>query len=577
MMLNKGMQPSGAEKIMKRAWTDHPWFPFLVIIAASALAHLWCLNAVFYLDDMHIIKNNDFLRDGRMSELRGMRMWTRFFQLMQYRLFGDSSVGFHAVNWLLHTSVACVLFGFGRDFLRDRAPVGVAWFAALLFAVHPLASEIPNYARCQDLAWVTLFSLLATWALLSFLQRGGRLKLVWVVLAVVAASISKNPGMFHVSMMLGAVGLGFMTPAHWKSSPRWIWWVAGIMLLGIAALWFAGVIPNMLRHTKMWAEPRFIGHGYTLARVFWEFAWRAVIPVGLSSDHQIAETLVPPGTGLWTIPDKVAMFAAASMLALTVLSLFLAWRKPTRLFGICLFLFVGTMLFRVMYLINEFMPEYRIYPGMPWFCMGAGIFLHALWKRLPGEGSPRLFAVLILLPCIWLSAQRSFLWHDLDRLMADVLKQYPTQSRAIWMLQERDATAGEWQKVIDRHRNEWPAVFRRNLEENKRLAPARELPTGHLAMADVACGGRYAQALAHTVSPAAGLAELRRLEAYMQRLRIDPVAHRIHWAYYYKFKALVLEEAGDYEAALQLIVDKKVAEPQKADRIRLEKKLAESR
>ena len=148
MMLNKGMQPSGAEKIMKRAWTDHPWFPFLVIIAASALAHLWCLNAVFYLDDMHIIKNNDFLRDGRMSELRGMRMWTRFFQLMQYRLFGDSSVGFHAVNWLLHTSVACVLFGFGRDFLRDRAPVGVAWFAALLFAVHPLASEIPNYARC---------------------------------------------------------------------------------------------------------------------------------------------------------------------------------------------------------------------------------------------------------------------------------------------------------------------------------------------------------------------------------------------------------------------------------------------
>ena len=42
----------------------------------------------------------------------------------------------------------------------------VALFGALLFAVHPLASEIPNYARTQDLAWVTLFSLLASWAFL---------------------------------------------------------------------------------------------------------------------------------------------------------------------------------------------------------------------------------------------------------------------------------------------------------------------------------------------------------------------------------------------------------------------------
>jgi hypothetical protein len=27
------------------------WMPFLWIIAASALAHLWCLGAQFFLDD----------------------------------------------------------------------------------------------------------------------------------------------------------------------------------------------------------------------------------------------------------------------------------------------------------------------------------------------------------------------------------------------------------------------------------------------------------------------------------------------------------------------------------------------
>ena len=29
------------------------------------------------------------------------------------------------------------------------------------------------------------------------------------------------------------------------------------------------------------------------------------------------------------------------------------------------------MLFRVIDLIPEFMPEYRIYPGLPWFCLEA--------------------------------------------------------------------------------------------------------------------------------------------------------------------------------------------------------------
>lgn len=555
---------------------SHPLLPFLVIIAASALAHLWCLNSVFYMDDMYAIRDNETILQGRWSGLRGLRMWTYFSYVIQYRLFGMSPVGFHAVNWLLHTSVACVLYGLGRDFLRGRAPEGVAWFAALWFAVHPLASEIPNYARCQDLAWVTLFSLLATWALLRFLQHGGWSKLIWVALGVVGATISKNPGMFHVGMMLGAVGLASMTPEQRSLLPRWIRWVAAAFLLALGVLWYSGVLPNMLQHTRMWAEPRFIGHGYTLARVFWEFAWRAVLPVALCSDHHIAETLVPPGSGLWSVPDRIAMVAAVSMLGLTALSLFLAWRETTRCFGVCLFLFVATILFRVMYLIPEFMPEYRIYPGMPWFCLGGAILLHAVWKRLSGNGPPHLVAALILVSCIGLSAKRSFLWHDLDRLMADVLKQYPGQSRAVWMLQERDAEAEAWQEVIDRQHNEWPRVFRRCLEENARLAPARELPTGHLALADVACAGRYAQALAHTAGPAAGLAEIRRLEAYMRRLRIDPVAHRLHWSYYNKFKVLVLEQAGDYEAALGLMRTGSVADLRKDDRLRVERKLAES-
>jgi hypothetical protein len=335
-------------------------------------------------------------------------------------------------------------------------------------------------------AWVTLFSLLASWALLSFLQRGGWPKLVWTLLGIAGATMSKGPGLFHALMMTGAVGLAFMTPELWRMVRRKVWWLVAVALAGVTVLWLGGLLPYLWGATSMWQQPRFIGHAYTLTRVFWEFAWRAVVPVSLSADHHIAETLIPPGAEFWSIPDTGAMWAAAAMLALTAFSIWLAWRRSTRLVGVCLFLFTATMLFRVLYLIPEFMPEYRIYPGMPWFCLGAAIVLAAAWRHVFPGTSPRNAAVLLVGVFALMSMKRSFLWHDLDRLMADVLRQYPAQGRAIWELHGRDAHLGDWRRIIDRQRTEWPPLFQRFLEENRRLAPARELPTGHFALADEA-------------------------------------------------------------------------------------------
>lgn len=553
------------------AGAARPWQPWAWLVAASALAHLWCLGSQFYMDDTPAIRDNGLVLSGKFWQAPP-DAWTCLGYIAQQRMFGFSPVAFHAVNWLLHTAVACVLFGFGRDFLRGRAAAGVAWFGALLFAVHPLASEIPNYARTQDLAWVTLFSLLACWALLCFLRDGGWRKLLWCALAFIGATLSKGPGMFHALMMTGAVGLTAATADHWRLVRRHGWWLAAALLLGTGALWLSGILPKLLDATRLWAEPRFLGHAYTLARVFWEFAWRSVIPVALCSDHHIAETLVPPGTRFWNIPDTGAMWAAAAMLALTGFSLWLAWRPATRLLGTCLFLYVATILFRMLYLIPEFMPEYRIYPGLPWFCLGAALVLAALWNRLPGGGSPRFAAALILLPCIVLSARRSFLWHDLDRLTADILRQYPAQARAVWELHDRDIAAGQWQKVIDRQRDVWPQVFERFLAENRRLAPQRELPSGHFALADVACKGQYALALAHARNPAAGLAEIRKLELFMRLNRWDQMPHR---ALFNTSKVLVLEQAGHYQAALDWLHQPDLPHNlSPADVQRIERKLA---
>lgn len=552
------------------------WLPFAGIVLASALAHLWCLGSQFYMDDRQQILDSGIVRSGEFWKVPVLA-WTHFCYWLQFSIFGNSPVGFHAVNWLLHTAVACTLFGFGRDFIREKWPAGVALFGALLFAVHPLASEIPNYARTQDLAWVTLFSLLAAWAAMRFLRDGGGWKLAACTLFVAGAAISKGPGLFHALMVVGVVGLACLK----SGQSAWLRKKAPLLAAGVAVLlavaWLAGVLNPWLSATHRWSEPRFIGHAYTISRVFWEFAWRAVIPTGLSSDHLIAETLIPPGTRFWNIPDKIAILSMASFLVFAGFSGWLAWRKPTRLFGVCLFLFVATILFRLLYLIPEFMPEYRIYPGLPWFCLGAAILLAVVRRKLTRGTSATVPAILLLAALAFLSARRSFVWHDLDTLCGDVLRRYPARARALWELNDRDAAVGKWQAIIDRQQRQWPAVEKAFITENQRLTPAREIPSGDFVLAMVAIFGRYALAVAHTQGPVPAMQVLAQLQSHMLQMKMTPETKPLEWGHLHHARALVLEGAGRYQDAAAELRDREPNETAHNDLRRIEAKLAESK
>ncbi len=555
---------------------EKAWLPFLWIILASAAAHIWCLGSQFYMDDIVQIRDSESVRSGDFRSFH-TNSWTDLWYFIQYRLFGMSPVAFHAFNWILHTTVACVLYAFGKDLFQGKRPASVALFGALLFAVHPLASEIPNYARTQDLAWVTLFSMFAGWFLLRFLRGQGWPFLAWCGLCFLGASISKGPGFFHVGMVCAAVVVVAMGEGRQQLTRTKLLWIGGAIGVTVATLFLTGRIESWINYTAKWSEPRFIGHAYTLSRVFWEFAWRGVIPVGLSSDHLITETLIPPGTRFWNIPDKAAMFSMACFLALIAFSIFLSIRKSTRLPGICLFLFAATILFRFLYLITEFMPEYRIYPGLPWFCLGAAIVLAAGWKYLFETLPPLIPAVILLVGFAFLSAKRSFVWHDTHTLAANVLERYPARARALWVMNSRDAEEGNWQAIIDRQQEVWPVMERTFVSKNQKLAPLREIPSGDFVAAMVGIFGNYARAVAHTANPIAGLQVLARLEAHMRQMKMNPESHHKEFGHLYHDRALILEMMGNYAAAAELMNHECVPDFWPQDKKRIEEKAAAKR
>lgn len=543
-------------------WRGYGW-----IVLAALVAHVWCLGSVFYMDDFPQIVENERLLAGELPKF-GKTFWTQLVYLAEYRVFGMSPMGFHAVNLLLHTGVACALYALGSELLGS-GKWRVALFGALLFAVHPLCSEIPNYVRTQDLAWVSLFSLLAAWAVAVFFRTGKWQLLGWAALAVVGATFSKGPGFFHALMMVLAVVMGSVTRENMARVGKRGLWIA-VAGLAAACVWVLTARATWQHAIPHMDEPRFIGHAYTVARVFWEFAWRAVVPIKLCSDHLVTETLVRADDGWLSVQDGVAKLAMAGMWLVGIVGAVLVLRGKQRVLGMCIFVFAGTMIFRIAYLIPEFMPEYRIYPGMPWFCLGAAIVLAQVFRKMPGK---EIAAGALVVVLAVMSAKRSLIWHDVETLAGNVLWQYPARARAVWEMEDEYARRGEWEKIIETQQKVWPHVFNAFIEQTKALRPVREVPSGDIASADVSCHGWLALAVAHTRSPAMGLAVLDQLEARMKALQMGEETHKLQWGYFYRAKAKVLELAGRNEEALAILKSRKAAHTQKADIRRLEQKV----
>jgi protein O-mannosyl-transferase len=153
------------------------WLLGLALVTAVVVAYLPAFHAAFvWNDDTYLTENRTLdgiegLRliwtDPRANEQYYPLVFTSFW--VEKRLWALRPFGYHLVNVLLHAASALLL---GRLLVRLALPG--AWFAAALFALHPLCVE--------SVAWITerkntlslLLSLLAIHAWYSFVEARAR-------------------------------------------------------------------------------------------------------------------------------------------------------------------------------------------------------------------------------------------------------------------------------------------------------------------------------------------------------------------------------------------------------------------
>lgn len=279
----------------------HAWFPWLLVALVAGLAQMGAWRAAFYMDDYpHILMRDAVTGVAALDWGWKGRVLTFGLWRMVYGFFGPDPVAFHALNWSLHVLVALLSFAVLRRFAA-LGPSGVAsrpqvvgCWGALLFAAHPLAVEPVHYAAQTSMLLATGLVMLAALFYLRWVTGSPRRIAdgLGCVAAVLLAGMAKEPGIWHA-----LIGLFFLTcaaRAQNDSRPfgRVGWRTRWGILIGV------GLMGSLFAHAWLkvvlehWADPVVMGHhGLTQARVLGEYIRLLILPIALSSDHQIAWTV----------------------------------------------------------------------------------------------------------------------------------------------------------------------------------------------------------------------------------------------------------------------------------------------
>lgn len=213
------------------------WGVPLALLTLTLLVYANSFPSTFIQDDIHIVVNNPLVKSFDLMRIFTSDYWygiensglyrplTIFSLALNRLLLGTQPWGFHLINVLLHGGVTILLW---LTLPRWGAPRGAALVAAVLFALHPLHTEVINIVVGRSELLAAFFLLLA----LYFAASKGRGRHVLVGATFALALLSKE----HAIVLLALLPL---FDAH-RARSLTVWrqrWPLYLGMLAVVALW----------------------------------------------------------------------------------------------------------------------------------------------------------------------------------------------------------------------------------------------------------------------------------------------------------------------------------------------------
>ena len=192
------------------------FIPIMIVFLVSFAVYFNALFGDFVYDDQQQIVNNPWITDisniptifsrSVWSFQPGLSTWNYYRPLMHivymfnYHVFGLNPWGFHLINILFHCGASVLVFLIIRRFLPEHrvttSPVYLSppFFAAMLFASHPIHTEAVSWiAGLPDVAF-TFFYLLSFYLYMLF-RDGDKRAYLLSILSFSVATLFKEPAL----------------------------------------------------------------------------------------------------------------------------------------------------------------------------------------------------------------------------------------------------------------------------------------------------------------------------------------------------------------------------------------------
>lgn len=545
------------------------WLPRLVgLVGATMAAYANSFRAQFQFDDFPSIVENPAIRDLSLfkhllspSGPRGEYPWLvlrpRWLGdlsfALDYRLWGLDPWGFHLTNFVVHLATSVLVFRLGVLLLRaprlsgtrlSRQAGAVAWWAAMVFALHPVQTQAVTYVVQRYASLATFFVVAAAVAWFESRVRWGRGRRGAVLGSAAAAVVFSSLGMLTKEMVVTApvlIGLAdaLLFAGDWRK--RVLSWMPLGATSGLA---LAGALlgpPMLERLSAAGADTGAMGMTHldfllTELRVVATYLRLLVWPAGqnLFWDYPIEHTLWAPGV-LGALGLVLGLLALATALALhpgapaelRVVSWGIGW-----FFG-ALVVEAGAVL------IIDVINEHRLYYPLVGLSLAASVGASWVAGQLVGQWRiPRWFptalAACLLFGFSVATARRNATWETGVLLWEDAAAKSPGHPAPLFMVGlswERDQA---WAQAA--------AAYRRALVVDPRFMPARfGLRSMCMRVGDQGCVlHSSATVMLLNGDPS------RALELWNSGLQVNPRNPQLHYG-----AGLALERLGQPEAAGQ--------------------------
>ena len=404
-----GASPEFFQNIKLQSWLI---FGFAFLLYANTLGH------GFVLDDGIVITENVFTKDG-VKGIGGILAHDTFYGFFQqeglenlvaggryrpmslvlfaiiYQLVGANPFLFHLVTVLLFAFTCLVLYRVLLSLLNARyseIATKAAWLGTMLFAAHPVHTEVvANIKGCDELL-ALLGSLGALYYALKAWDSGERKWALWSGIAFLIACLSKENAVTYAVLIPLAIWFfrdkeeDKATTSVWRNSmPIFAATVAFLLIRGVVLPWSSSFgntasaellnNPFLKYEGGQWVDFSFSEKFATIFYTLWEYVRLLFVPHPLTHDYY------PRHIDMMSFGNPMVLLSLAMYGFLAVWAILGLKKRDPIAYAILLYLLPLGIVSNILFPVGTNMSERFIFMPSIGFSLAAGIFLSRNWDK----------------------------------------------------------------------------------------------------------------------------------------------------------------------------------------------------